>query len=173
VDPKPLGNKHVVSSPPSAFCLPIGPFASDHITLTDPRRSVESWVQLVRNYSRRKLTVAEDHLPAIDSIANEIEKSWQDEYLYGSWNSWLASLLLWHRPRVEPNNPDHNSQLHRKYIAPSCSWASINCEIAFLTCNNPDAELVDLTIVAHHPLSQPVMKGRLSFHTPTFTALEV
>ncbi|KAB8303261.1 hypothetical protein EYC80_004704 [Monilinia laxa] len=77
-----------------------------------------SWSQIVTNYSPRKLTMAEDKLPALSGIAREFYKIAPSKYLAGLWQEEFLSQLLWStvRRNVKPT----------KYRAPSWSWASID-----------------------------------------------
>ncbi|KAG4432059.1 hypothetical protein IFR05_012454 [Cadophora sp. M221] len=73
------------------------------------------WPELVRRYSPRALTNAEDRLPAIAGVASRhCDRS--DTYLAGLWRASLPQGLLWYPLQLKerPSN----------YLAPSWSWAS-------------------------------------------------
>lgn len=55
----------------------------------------KEWNELIRAYSRRKLTVQLDRLPAMSSIAQKFASAFQDDYLAGHWRSDLAKDLMW------------------------------------------------------------------------------
>lgn len=79
----------------------------------------ELWNEVVRDYSRCKLTKETDRLVAISGVAAswlEITST-DDEYLAGIWRKTLPYSLLW---EVTGERSPQTS-----YIAPSWSWASV------------------------------------------------
>lgn len=87
------------------------------------------WTSLVSAYSRRRLSVLSDRLPAIAGIAAQFQTaSGNDTYYAGHWESLFIPLLTWHRsirrpiPAYIPLN---------KYRAPSWSWASMEGPVEF------------------------------------------
>jgi hypothetical protein len=86
------------------------------------------WRSLVENYTRRRLTVASDRLPALSGIAQKFKDTWADEYYAGHWKRQFIPLLSWRRSNMEGQG--YNPPLS-EYRAPSWSWASIDGPIEF------------------------------------------
>jgi hypothetical protein len=81
------------------------------------------WCWMVERYSRCKLTIAEDKLPAISGLAHIIQAETGDEYVAGMWRKGLEMQLCW---------STSNGRKRRKttsYIAPTWSWASLDAVI--------------------------------------------
>jgi hypothetical protein len=84
------------------------------------------WCWMVERYSRCKLTIAEDKLPAISGLAHIIQAETGDEYVAGMWHKGLEMQLCWSTP---------NGRKRRKttsYIAPTWSWASVDDAVLFM-----------------------------------------
>jgi hypothetical protein len=81
---------------------------------------------MVREYSRRKLTFAQDKLPALAGIASKLAEKTGYTYVAGLWlQDLLPTGLLWSRdfattPLTRP-----------QYRAPSWSWASIDSPVTW------------------------------------------
>jgi hypothetical protein len=90
--------------------------------LSPPRRDSiinEMWRQVVENYSRRQLTRSGDRIPAIQGLANEFQRQFDDKYIAGFWQNDLLIQLLW--------MPSEHRVLRPAFFkAPSWSWLS--CE---------------------------------------------
>jgi hypothetical protein len=91
------------------------------------------WCEVVKEYTRRRLTYDMDKLAAILGSANLFRGALDDTFLAGLWRQDLHRGLLWHRPHYLPGdvvipleNPDTEFQ-----VAPSWSWASIKGEITY------------------------------------------
>ena len=84
------------------------------------------WKDIVREYSKRKLSYAQDKLPALAGIASKIAERSGKTYFAGLWAEHLLPTgLLWSRefatiPLTRP-----------QYRAPSWSWASIDSPVAW------------------------------------------
>ena len=91
--------------------------------LRDKDRSVQHWMHIVEQYTKRDLTDASDKLPAISGIATFWDPSSKDEYLAGLWRSHLPLGLLWNsaQPFLQTCSWE--------YRAPSWSWASLDGQI--------------------------------------------
>ncbi|KAM0490960.1 hypothetical protein ACHAP8_011026 [Fusarium lateritium] len=83
------------------------------------------WKTILRQYTERNLTNAEDRLPAITGIISELQNVWKDTAIYGHWKDWFVQLLVWYKPEYDLGNERY---LRR---APSWSWASVNGRIHF------------------------------------------
>jgi hypothetical protein len=92
-----------------------------------PKKDIrEQWYELVKTFTRRKLTVPGDRLPAISGLAAYFSKVLNDEYKAGLWKSKLPFELLW-----TLDNPDHLEKEPSQYQGPSWSWAAVNQGISF------------------------------------------
>jgi hypothetical protein len=90
-----------------------------------PNEYMIIWKDIVREYSKRKLSHAQDKLPALAGIASKIAEKTGHTYLAGLWAEDLLSGLLWSRdfatvPLTRP-----------QYRAPSWSWASIDSPVTW------------------------------------------
>lgn len=85
----------------------------------------QSWRMAVAGYSSRKLTRADDKLPAISGIASWFAARWELRYVAGLWKENIIQDLLWERRRAHP------APLPPDYVAPSFSWASINHMVCY------------------------------------------
>ena len=79
----------------------------------------KQWVNVVSEYSRRKLTVRTDKFPALSGIANRFAKASSDTYCAGLWKTHLLEGLNW--IVLEPRG-----YVEHEYVAPTWSWASSN-----------------------------------------------
>jgi hypothetical protein len=109
----------------------------------------EDWNAVVRLYSMGRLTFSRDKLIALSGVAQAIAASRSDQlndgYLAGLWQSSLPASLLWQpeytditngtRPSAGMAAPErYTDQGVRCYIAPTWSWASIDGQISFISC---------------------------------------
>ncbi|KAI7788115.1 hypothetical protein LA080_013422 [Diaporthe eres] len=94
------------------------------------------WCSAVGDYSRRRLTRADDKLPAISGIASKFGAKMGFQYVAGLWAEDIVQGLAWSLayPVTQPPAP-----LPNDYRAPSFSWASINDGV-FYTTGPPDQE---------------------------------
>jgi hypothetical protein len=121
--------------------LDSSPFRRLPVNIISPIRSSEKtesssadveryqiWRYLVESYTRRRLTVASDRLPALAGIAQKFREAWADEYYAGLWGRQFIPSLSWRRKWTQ------ETQLLpplREYRAPSWSWASIDHPVEF------------------------------------------
>ncbi|PMD20211.1 HET-domain-containing protein [Hyaloscypha hepaticicola] len=88
----------------------------------------DKWAELVESYSSRTLTFPGDKLAALSAIAKYFAQYCRfepEEYIAGLWEKIMIPCLLWYTQDPDPNTcHDHD------YIAPSWSWASLQCEIS-------------------------------------------
>lgn len=82
------------------------------------------WRELVEEYSRLKLTYESDRLPALSGLAQQANRTNNDQYIAGLWRSRLLDDLLW-QTRGKPGH--RPAQRH----APSWSWASVGRPIKY------------------------------------------
>ncbi|KAJ4183103.1 hypothetical protein NW755_009952 [Fusarium falciforme] len=101
----------------------------------------KTWQSMIEDYSRRRLTVPTDKLPAIDGLAMEVQKLLQCDYLAGLWRGNLMRDLLWEKAGPEVMHAALDSSV---YYAPSWSWALTNFPIIFRhDADDDDAEILD------------------------------
>lgn len=100
----------------------------------------EYWLRIVEIYSKKKLTVDMDKLPAIHGIAQTLHKSrmahepFEKCYYNGIWTADLTRELLW---IAEPGEPEldylvTNSIRRFTEQMPKYTWASCKSSIRFL-----------------------------------------
>lgn len=81
--------------------------------------------EIVKAYTRRKLTYGSDKLIAISALARAVSLNHPDVYLAGLWRKSLIQGLMWYRPGTLPGCKS------REYRAPSWSWASQDSAVVF------------------------------------------
>ncbi|KAK2031940.1 HET-domain-containing protein [Colletotrichum zoysiae] len=90
--------------------------------LTKSKASLyERWGDLVNEYSRRKLTVPDDKLPAISGLARTFGSALEDQYVAGLWKRDLIRGMLW--------LTDFEATRPARWRAPSWSWASWDADL--------------------------------------------
>lgn len=96
----------------------------------------KDWQDVVTKYSRRKLTMEDDKLPALAGLAKHFGANFgskgesstnSDRYLAGLWRNDIVKELCWSRERND--QPGRNPL--QSYRAPTWSWASMSCGIKF------------------------------------------
>ncbi|KAF4990911.1 hypothetical protein FDECE_14203 [Fusarium decemcellulare] len=103
-----------------------------------------TWQSMAQDYSRRRLAVPSDKLPAIEGLANEAEKFLNSDYLAGLWRSNLLEDLLWRRIGSQVSHPPLDSNI---YYAPSWSWSMTNFPITFKNDGDADdAEVLEARV---------------------------
>ncbi|KAF7422220.1 hypothetical protein PC9H_010376 [Pleurotus ostreatus] len=84
---------------------------------------LEGWAKVLREYTRRSVTVSTDKFHAISAIAERFHQFRKSHYLAGLWEDTLLLDLLWTTVTdVASNRP-------KDYRAPSWSWAALNNEV--------------------------------------------
>lgn len=86
----------------------------------DRRKGLAEWMAMVEPYSRRRLSVGSDKLPAISAMAKMFSAEIGAPYLAGLWNCHLHFCLEWASltPKGLTKSPTYRS--------PSWSWASVD-----------------------------------------------
>ncbi|KAL2062919.1 hypothetical protein VTL71DRAFT_5991 [Oculimacula yallundae] len=106
------------------------------------------WMNIVRRYSKCKITQSKDKLVAISGLARIVQEAIKDEYKAGFWMSNLLRQLCWfsrarNRSRISP------------YVAPTWSWASVDGEIewsSYSSTTTPSTvlpEILALSIISN------------------------
>ncbi|OTA98160.1 hypothetical protein M426DRAFT_17692 [Hypoxylon sp. CI-4A] len=126
-------------------CQPVMPSVIDYTDGVDPPRILSHrprnteakalWYNLVQDFSRRGVSVAEDRMHALAGIIYELEREWKDECGFGIWKSRLLEDLCW----VSVNDPWTQDPIRWSH-APSWSWMSLDNGIEV---NERDFELID------------------------------
>jgi hypothetical protein len=89
------------------------------------------WRNIAQNYTRRKLTVSSDRLPAIAGISQKFTDAWPDVYCAGIWKQQFIPSLTWRRKESLEGPESQYWPPLSKYRAPSWSWASIEGPVEF------------------------------------------
>ncbi|KAH8774785.1 heterokaryon incompatibility protein-domain-containing protein [Diaporthe sp. PMI_573] len=146
-------------------------------------RSQGGWLFLVENFTRRKLTYAQDKLPAIAGVARILAEETNDLYWAGLWASHIYEDLCWrvytheenfeHGRNNEPVKGKLIGQATRpaEYRAPSWSWASIEAPVQFsmLSYANLVAEVMDCSVTpAGNDQFGRVSGGKLDILAPIY-----
>lgn len=104
-----------------------------------------AWHCLVEEYSRRKLTVGRDKLPAISGIAARLALG--SKYIAGLWADNIAEDLLWSVRVTEGKDPEaRNRYALDEYRAPSFSWASLDVPVSYYAPDDEERELCRSTV---------------------------
>ncbi|KAL2076170.1 hypothetical protein VTL71DRAFT_1113 [Oculimacula yallundae] len=122
------------------------------------------WSEIVDKYSRSALTHESDKLVAVAGLAVEIQRMVKDDYYAGLWRRHFIAQLLW---MAKPEEPNHGNGLVStsqapQYVAPTWSWASLQCPV----------ELVYFDPEYHQPVAQVIDIGvQLAVRNSTFGAI--
>ncbi|TGO60951.1 hypothetical protein BCON_0031g00290 [Botryotinia convoluta] len=104
-----------------------------------------AWNEIVKLYTRSRLTISSDKLVALSGIAKYFANKYNAQYLSGIWKEHLPSALLWHGER-------NCRERHLPLRGPTWSWASVDTEIHYfhsrtLHCEDSDWYLGDFKIL--------------------------
>lgn len=105
---------------------PVSKFGPEYALLLrnqEIQKTYRTWDDILKEYSRRKLTKATDQLVAISGLAKKMREAVGDEYLAGLWKSRFLVQLCW---RVNHSSDEffHSLRRPRPLLAPTWSWAS-------------------------------------------------
>jgi hypothetical protein len=78
------------------------------------------YTEVANQYMDRNITFERDRLIALSGVANKISEISKSQYIAGLWAEDLHSGLAWLTPKA-------NATKYNSYIAPSWSWAQIDC----------------------------------------------
>lgn len=86
---------------------------------------LHSWYGIVQDFSRRKLSLSGDRLPAIGGVASLMSRITGHKYLAGLWQNNILHDLMWYA--------DTREWLDRpsSWRAPTWSWASVKSAVKF------------------------------------------
>jgi hypothetical protein len=128
----------------------------------DRAQVYSSWRDVVESFSRMKLTMSTDKLPALSGLAKFICEKLDDKYAAGIFLKDACNCMCWAAYRGDltcsvtfARYDDVNYSLTEDfgsssvetqpvdYRAPSWSWASTDGALAFRPMNDPDLEIID------------------------------
>ena len=99
----------------------------------------QCWHKLVEQYTKLNLTYESDIFPALSGVAKKMQRALDSKHLAGMWANTLLKDLLWHS-ESSLDNSRGLWQRPSKWRAPTWSWASVRCPVAFIdTYNGLDA----------------------------------
>ncbi|KAK5737318.1 hypothetical protein LTR17_006735 [Elasticomyces elasticus] len=84
----------------------------------------EEWMSIVSMFTRRRMTVTTDRLPALSGIAERVN-SRASRYLGGPWEADLPWNLLWHTQQIYYPELGHALQK-----SPSFAWCSVSSQVS-------------------------------------------
>lgn len=85
------------------------------------------WQKLTSSYTQKLLTKLSDRLIALAGIATVFSQVKQCRYVAGLWEDDIVHGLLWYCSEAE----NESWRASPEFIAPSWSWASVDCGIAY------------------------------------------
>jgi hypothetical protein len=88
---------------------------------TKPLKSY--WNIITESYSKAKLTLGKDKLPALSGIARRVYNEGPDEYLAGMWRNNIVEQLCWGVVAPAKERP--------AYRAPTWSWCSVDSQVEY------------------------------------------
>lgn len=118
-------------------------YAFGRAQLLEPKiDQLDSWTEVLRQYTALSLTYPSDAFPALSGIAKAYQKVYSDTYVAGIWAKCLPEMLLWYF-RTSPDILNINTDPWR---APSWSWASQNWnrDLELLPCQESVAKVKDI-----------------------------
>lgn len=154
-----------LTTPPSAL-------QSLHRTIHD---GYDGWMEFIERYSSCRLTHKSDKLVAISGIAQAVHAFKADDYLAGIWK---RSLL----PQICFLTESSDNKRMPIYVAPTWSWASLDCSVEFPSRRKSD-DHQDVEYIPHvtdvsvaHTSDDAfgqVSDARLHLRTPALLRVEV
>jgi len=139
--------------------------------------NLDGWRRLVEDFTRHRITVPTDRLPALSGVASRVQASLQTRYLAGLWECTLLRDMCWFQhPQLSMKSARdapsrHSRRAPAAYIAPSWSWASIGMPVTFMPpVQDSDLELLEAYchVPGHNPLGH-VARGHLRVRGRIFT----
>lgn len=125
-----------------------------HLDRENDLRSTEEWVQIVRDYTARRLTEEKDKLPAFAGIAARFQLLVpESRYLAGIWSSHLPWALTWQVDHRWNSIPSYYPKHTR---SPSWSWVSVE------GCISQDAMTTSFIALQDEPASRKALCEVLS-----------
>ncbi|CAG8950117.1 hypothetical protein HYFRA_00008352 [Hymenoscyphus fraxineus] len=97
-------------------------------TVENNNKTFNSWLTVVEEYSRLKLTRESDRLPALIGVATDFQRQLKSDYLAGIWSGDFARGLLWDVTRPTERLQQGNPKRHHRLQIPRWSWASLSLD---------------------------------------------
>jgi hypothetical protein len=99
------------------------------------------WLDIVENFLRRDLTIAQDALAAVAGIANSMARVYGMDYLARLWKQYIGNEFPWRVVQnEEPLLQDIGENGHPEKIAPSWSWASVSRKVKWTGDRGPSVK---------------------------------
>lgn len=112
-------------------CQPVVPSLINYTSGVNPPRIFSQelhgldfrqfWADIIRDFTSREVSVAEDRIHAIGGVISELEKKWKDVCVFGVWKSRILEHLCWRSLGTSTRNGSRH--------APSWSWMSLDTAI--------------------------------------------
>ncbi|KAF2187297.1 HET-domain-containing protein [Zopfia rhizophila CBS 207.26] len=99
-----------------------------------PVSSPSDWNIIVAEYTRCRLTLSSDKLPALSGLASLFQRNTRYTYLAGLWAEDLGNGLLWFCPDKQTQTIEHQVDAYR---GPSWSWVSTDLAVQSITFRTP------------------------------------
>ena len=115
---------------------------------TPLRARLVLWERIVKEYTLRRVTFSKDNLPALSGIARAFATAELGDYHAGLWDSLSLRLLGWFQPISMRRRL---SQRPADAIAPSWSWAAVECPIDFIHFTREYARVLGMVTRARGP----------------------
>ncbi len=112
------------------------------------------WEEVLKESSKRTLTVPGDKLNALEGIVQELRLQTGDEYLAGIWRKRLVSDLSWYQ--YDPRKASHALKCNTERTCPSWSWIKTDGRILFSHAENSNVEVQYARV-----LRQEIVRRRL------------
>jgi hypothetical protein len=126
-----------------------------------PEEAFSFWQSLVYgNYSKRRLTLRKDKLPALSGVASVIRRLTGSAYLGGLWKDNIFQDLSWTERLSVGMGVDKFGRLRPRPDGyrgmPSFSWASTDARVYFIGVSDPHPTLLDaeVDVMGSNPLGQ-------------------
>ncbi|PMD63083.1 uncharacterized protein K444DRAFT_715933 [Hyaloscypha bicolor E] len=117
-----------------------------HNPLVDITNSATQWFQILKHYSKGRLTVESDKLTALSGVAKLFALKSGKTYIAGLWKEDLLNQLLW-----KVASPTNKIGIYR---APSWSWAAVDSQVDLL-CDQHTTEPIKPLITVEQYFVEP------------------
>jgi hypothetical protein len=108
-------------------------------------RTYNQWYDMVRRYTEREFTYADDLVPAVQGLINEMKTVVDDECCWGIWEGNFERGLLWGRSEFIADRPSFTKP--EKSRAPSWSWFSVNGGVTWTRAGYSPKTILSLKVL--------------------------
>ncbi|OAK94757.1 hypothetical protein IQ06DRAFT_81513 [Phaeosphaeriaceae sp. SRC1lsM3a] len=125
----------------------VGPLASEALR----HRISDAWVEIIKNYSARELTIQEDRLIALKGILEPLKKILGEDPIAGMWRQDFWRQLTWWIDK-----PAQSYTGESPYSAPSWSWLAVSQRVYYhnsLLVDHPKEQAVAHKFTEFRPYS--------------------